>query len=300
MGLDDYVIACRSYKRANVFPHKTYRMLAHNGLTDRLYIFVANQEEKDLYEQSLKGLPYKKIVIGEIGCAAVVRSICAYFPLGQRIAFMDDDLSRFYCFDSTGKYDKDSTKLHKYLEDGFSSIDKFNLGAFSFSFLSNKFYLQGKPFKEFRPAALAGSFFATRNNPQLILTKPYTSHAEDVQRAVQFIDHFGGVLVYWWAGFETYYGEEEGGIQASGERGNHKDKMDRLKKTEAISWRMYKEEPLLQAYSQEPKLVHKDMFYSLKLKTGPQIRKIQKERGAPVRHARWFKWWNTRPTEAEL
>ena len=47
MGLDDYVIACRSYKRANVFPHKTYRMLAHNGLTDRLYIFVANQEEKE-------------------------------------------------------------------------------------------------------------------------------------------------------------------------------------------------------------------------------------------------------------
>ena len=115
MGLDDYVIACRSYKRANIFPYKTYRMLAHNGLTDRLYIFVANQEEKHLYEKALEGHPYKKIVIGEIGCAAVVRSICAYFPLGQRIVFMDDDLSRFYCFDSTGKYDKDSTKLHKYI-----------------------------------------------------------------------------------------------------------------------------------------------------------------------------------------
>ena len=73
-----------------------------------------------------------------------------------------------------------------------------------------------------------------------------------------------------------------------------------IKKTEEISWRMYKEEPLLQAYSQQPKLVHKDMFYSLKLKTLPQIRKAQKERGAPVRQARWDKWWNSKPTEADL
>ena len=178
MGLDDYVIACRSYKRSSVFPYKTYRMLAHNGLTSRLYIFVANHDEKVLYERALKGLEYKQIVIGEIGCAAVVRSICAFFPIGQRIAFMDDDLSRFYCFDANGALDKDSKKLHKYLDDGFTAIDKYNLGAFSFSFLSNKFYLKDKPFKEFRPAPLAGSFFATRNNPKLILTKPYTSHAD--------------------------------------------------------------------------------------------------------------------------
>ena len=300
MGLDDYVIACRSYKRSSVFPYKTYRMLAHNGLTSRLYIFVANHEEKVLYEHALKGLEYKQIVIGEIGCAAVVRSICAFFPIGQRIAFMDDDLSRFYCFDANGALDKDSKKLHKYLDDGFTAIDKYNLGAFSFSFLSNKFYLKDKPFKEFRPAPLAGSFFATRNNPKLILTKPYTSHAEDIQRAVQYIDFYGGILLYWYAGFETYYGEENGGIQASGERGNPENSMNRLTKTEAISWRMYNEEPLLQAYSQPPKLVHKDMFYSLKLKTLPQVRKAQKERGAPVRSARWLHWWHQRPDEANL
>ena len=52
-------------------------MLAHNGLTDRLYIFVANQEEKHLYEQSLHGLPYKQIIVGEKGGANATRAIWA-------------------------------------------------------------------------------------------------------------------------------------------------------------------------------------------------------------------------------
>ena len=65
-GVNNYVIACRSYDRPDIFPLKTYRMLAHNNLTDRLYIFVANQHEKERYEHSLKGMPYKKIIVGEV------------------------------------------------------------------------------------------------------------------------------------------------------------------------------------------------------------------------------------------
>ena len=297
MGLDDYVIACRSYKRANVFPHKTYRMLAQNSLTDRLYIFVANQEEKHLYEKALEGYLYKKIVVGELGGANATRAICRFFPVGQRIIFVDDDLSRFFTFSEKGDLTKDAKNLHKYIEDGFATIDKYNLGAFTFSFLSNKFYLQGKPFKEFRPFMLAGNFFGARNDPQMITTESYTSHADDSQRCVRYLDKYGGVLVYWWGGFETHYGQEEGGLQASGDRGAS---IERLKKTEAISWRMYNEDPLLQAYSQTPKLMGHGTVYSLKLKTWPQIRKAQKERGAPVRHARWDKWWGSKPTEAEL
>jgi len=102
--LDDYVIACRSYKRANIFPYKTYRMLAHNGLTDRLYIFVANQEEKHLYEKALEGHPYKKIVVGELGGANATRAICRFFPVGQRIIFVDDDLSSENCFANSSKF----------------------------------------------------------------------------------------------------------------------------------------------------------------------------------------------------
>ena len=297
MGIDDYVIACRSYKRSNVFPQKTYRMLAHNGLTSRLYIFVADKEEKHLYEQSLRDLPYKQIVIGEKGGANATRAICKFFPVGQRIIFVDDDLSRFFNFSEAGEFTKDARNLHHYIMDGFATIDKYHLGSFTFSFLSNKFYLKGKPFKEFRPFMLAGNFFGARNDVPMITTESYTSHADDSQRCVRYIHRYGGVLVYWWGGFETHYGQEEGGLQASGNRG---EQLERLKRTEEVSWRMYHEDPLLQAYSQTPKLMGHGSLYSLKLKTLPQIRKAQKDLGSPIRHAKWTKWWHVRPTEGEL
>ena len=292
-AVDDYVIACRSYKRATVFPEKTYRMLSHNGLTDRLYIFVANKEEKDLYEAALKDQGYKQIVIGKLGGANAINAICNFFPKGQRILFVDDDLNRFFTFDKEGTYTKDSKALHRYIEDGFDSIDRYDMGAFTFSFLSNKFYLKGKPFKEFRPFILAGNFFGTRNDPAMITTKPYTSHADDSQRTCRYIDHYGGILVYWWGGFDTHYGKEEGGLQASGDRGSA---AERLKKTEEISWRMYEEDPLIRAYCQEPTLMGGDTLYSLKLKTLPQIRKAQNERGVPIRHATWD-WWTRNPNK---
>ena len=293
-AIDDYVIACRSYKRATVFPEKTYRMLSHNGLTDRLYIFVANKEEKELYEAALKGQVYKQIVVGKLGGANAIKAICNFFPPGQRILFVDDDLARFFTFSEDGTYTKDSKALHRYIEDGFDAIDRYDLGAFTFSFLSNKFYLKGKPFKEFRPFILAGNFFGTRNDPALITTKPYTSHADDSQRTCRYIDKYGGVLVYWWGGFDTQYGKEEGGLQASGDRGSA---AERLKKTEEISWRMYEEDPLIRAYCQEPMLMGGGSLYSLKLKTLPQIRKAQAERGAPLRHATWD-WHSKKPLDS--
>lgn len=267
--MDDYVIACRSYKRPITFRRKTYRMLAHNGLVDRLYIFVADEEEKALYEAALDGQPCRQIVVGSVGGAAATRAICAFFPVGQRIVFVDDDLTRFFNW-TDGTLQKDAQDLRSYLDDGFASIDASGYGAFTFSFLSNKMFLQGKPRKEFRPFMLAGNFFGTRNDPEMITTADWQSHADDTVRTCRYIHKYGGILLYWWAGFNTNYGQEEGGLQASGERGTAEN---RLMSTSATSWRIYTEEPLVKAYCQEPCLMAKGTLWSLKLKTLPQIRK---------------------------
>ena len=289
--LNNYVIACRSYDRAEIFPLKTYRMLEHNGLTDRLYIFVANAEEKTRYEHSLKGKPYKKIVIGELGGANAVKAICKFFPKGQRILFVDDDLNRFYCFDKDHNFEKDSQKLAHYLEDAFDTIDKYNLGSFAIASMQNKFWLKGKPFKEFRPFLLVGNFFGCRNDPEMIITK--ISHNDDILRTARYLDKFGGALVYWWAGFETHYALEQGGMQASGTRG-FKD--EREQKTKDITLKMYEEDPLLQAYTQGPKLYPREGLWSFKIKTAPSIWKVMSERGVPLRHARWDSCFHLRPS----
>jgi hypothetical protein len=269
-------------------------MLAHNGLTDRLYIFVANAEEKALYEAALQGMPYREIIIGKLGGANAIRAICATFDKGQRIMFLDDDLSQFFTFSEDGTFTRDARNLNRYIEDGFDTIDRFDLGAFTFSFLSNKFYLKGKAFKEFRPFILAGNCFGVRNDPAMIVTK--MSHGDDTQRTARYIERYGGVLVYWWGGFATQYGKEEGGMQASGDRGTA---AERLRRTKELSWQMYREDPLVQAYCQEPTSMAGGVLVSLKLKTLPQIRNMQAERGSPQRSATW-KWWRKKPESASL
>ena len=278
---EEYVIACRSYNRAASFPQKTYRMLAHNGLTDRLYIFVATAEEKALYEAALRGQPYRDIIIGELGGANATRAICSYFPAGQRILFVDDDLTRFFTFSPEGKITKDANDLHRYITDGFETIDRHGLGAFTFSFLSNAFYLKGKAYKEFRPFILAGNCFGARNDPAMITTT--MSHGDDTQRSARYIDRYGGVLVYWWGGFVTRYGREEGGMQSSGDRGTA---AERIRRTEELSWELYAD-PLVRAYCRPPTSMAGGALISLKLKTLPQIRKVQTERNVAHRPMSW-------------
>lgn len=295
MPRDDYVIAVRSYARATVFPLKTYRMLAHNGLTDRLYIFVANAAEKALYEEALSGKEYREIVVGELGGANAIRAICRYFPKGKRIAFMDDDLDRFFDFSRTGAFRSDSDDLARYLDDGFETIDEFGCGAFTFSFLSNKMWLAGKPFKEFRPFTLAGNFFCTRNDPDMITTE--FSHGDDLVRSVKFLERYGGVLVYWGAGFVTRYGKEAGGMQSSGNRGSA---AETLRKTSEVSWAEYRRDPLLQAYAQPPAQEKGNPFVSMKMKSLPAVRKEMLKRGTLRDGIMWPGWFGKRHVTLKL
>ena len=289
MVKDEYVIAVRTYARSSIFPQKTYRMLEHNGLTDRLYIFVADAAEKARYEAALAGKSYRKIIVGQLGGANAIRAICQYFPKGQRIVFMDDDLDRFFEFSRTHEFTKDSTKLAKYLEDGFATMDEHKCGSFTFSFMSNKMWLGDKPFKEFRPFMVAGNFFGVRNDPKMITTK--YSHGDDIQRTVRYIDRYGGTLVYWWAGFSTNYGKEAGGLQASGDRGSAESASNRLRKTGEISWLTYNADPLLQAYGKPPAQEKSNPFVTVKLKALPGLRVAMRERGVLRDGLAWPTWF---------
>lgn len=264
--MDDYVIAVRSYARADTFLRKTYRMLQHNKLTSRLFVFVANQEEHTLYTAALQGCEYRDIIVGELGGANAIRAICNYFPLNQRIVFMDDDLSSFFDYAEDGTRRRDSSELASYLSRGFAAIDLYGCGAFTCSFIENKVWLRHKSRAEIRPFTLAGNFFGARNDPAMICTE--YAHCDDLVRSVRYIDRYGGVLVFWWAGFQTRYGKEPGGLQASDDRGT-----DTLAKTHAISWKLYNSDPLLQAYAMPPAQETYNPFVSLKLKKLPAIQK---------------------------
>lgn len=90
----DYKIAIPSYKRAETLKEKTLSLLTrHNIDPEKVTIFVADEDEKQKYQQTLKDTPYNNIVVGIVGMGAIRRFIQNYYPEGTYVMNFDDDLS---------------------------------------------------------------------------------------------------------------------------------------------------------------------------------------------------------------
>ena len=88
----EYFIAIPSYKRAKEIQSKTLKYLKDCGINDeRIVVFVANEEEKNIYISAGVG---NKIVVGVLGITNQRNFIMNFFPLGQYVVSMDDDIER--------------------------------------------------------------------------------------------------------------------------------------------------------------------------------------------------------------
>lgn len=84
----DWVIAIPSYKRPDILRKKTLKTLQDGGVDmARVTVFLASDEEATVYGS----LPVATVV-GVPGLAAQREFIHDYYPLGQRIVFIDDDI----------------------------------------------------------------------------------------------------------------------------------------------------------------------------------------------------------------
>jgi len=111
----DYVVAIPSYKRPETLRDKSLRVLREYSIDPkRIYIFVANKEQKKIYEETLPKNGYRELVIGVPGIKNIRNFMPRYFPEGQYIFYMDDDITAIY------------TAVNKPLSEGNPYDKKFN------------------------------------------------------------------------------------------------------------------------------------------------------------------------------
>lgn len=201
---ESFVIAVRTFMRANIFHTYTLRVIREQGLIDKLYVFVGSDiEEYRALDPDLRYISVPK------GAANATRAICDYFEPGQPILFLDDDLSEFFRYDiSSDTFAKDS--LFDIV------VEAFAHAPFDFASITNRLWLRKFPQMGRSYTTLSGCYFGAYNDRSLI--PQATSHCDDLSRTISYWR--AGLPTYrvMRAGFKTKYAKNPGGLQSSGDR----------------------------------------------------------------------------------
>ena len=90
-----YVVAIPTYNRIDEVIKKTLNTLKEGCVNkNKIYLFVANKAQYELYEKSVPKNLYNKIIIGKKGITNQRNFISNYFNEGQYVISMDDDVER--------------------------------------------------------------------------------------------------------------------------------------------------------------------------------------------------------------
>ena len=133
-----FEIAIPTYKRSETLGKKTLRALKEEGFNPAtITIFVASDEEAALYKTALDPSLYLKIVVGKKGLKEQRRFISDYYPEGQRLLSIDDDIRRF-------KKLKPDTNLPELFEKAFDFCEKEKILLWGLYPAGNKYYLKDR------------------------------------------------------------------------------------------------------------------------------------------------------------
>ena len=251
-----YIIAIPSYNRADILKTKTFATLKrHNIPDDIIYIFVANNDEREKYIMKIDIDP-SNIITGVKGLKNQRNFISSYFPEGKHIVQLDDDIDeiveliipikksysqlklQYDKFTKTRKinnekykhiYKRELMKKHRIIP--IKDLNKFIINAFEIA-VSKGIYLWGiypvdNPYFMTDTITtdlrfIVGPFWGVinRHTEQLKLT---IDEKENVERTLQHYSMDGGVLRFNNVSITTNYYKTPGGMQTESSINNRRN-----------------------------------------------------------------------------
>tara|TARA_R110000823_G_C15757901_1_gene482653 strand:- start:20 stop:754 length:735 start_codon:yes stop_codon:yes gene_type:complete len=191
------VYAIPTYKRYDVLKEKTLSLLKRNKVSiEDIYIFVANKSEKMLYQDSL-GKDYN-CIIGVLKIYKQRNFISNYFPVGEKIVYLDDDITEIT--ELGNKKLKPIKNFKTFINDAFAECEEHNLFIWGIYPVDNHFFMRNVITYDLR--FIAGGFYGVINRHSKDL-KLWIDEKEDVLKSLQFFVKDGGVVRYNFIGMKT-------------------------------------------------------------------------------------------------
>lgn len=222
----DYIICIPSYKRAETLKEKTLATLdKYNIPVSKIYIFVADKDEEEIYRNTLEKGSYNKIIVGVRGLSQVRNFIGDYFPKGKRLVQMDDDVKGFLEFDEAKpRHEKPLVSLERIIQKGFSECDKAGARLWGIYPSANGFFMKDTVSTDLK--YVVGCFFGIINpgtgaNGLDIPLGDVMSGKEDYYRTLRMYELDGTVVRLNFVAPKTAYYTEPGGLQTDPNRKKH-------------------------------------------------------------------------------
>jgi hypothetical protein len=216
----DYVICIPSYKRANFCNEKTLATLHKHKINhNKIYVYVANKEDYDLYKETLDPSLYNKLIIGKKGLVPQRQFIMEQWPQGKHIVFFDDDVESI---DLSLSPQFKSHNLDYFIKEAFTQCVNHNSYIWGVYAVFNPFFRKARKEMTTELNYIVGAFYGIINRPklksiQLTITKE-NGQKEDVERTIKYFIEDGIVLRFNKIGFTTKYYGKEGGLGRFEER----------------------------------------------------------------------------------
>jgi hypothetical protein len=209
----NYIVAIPSYKRAETLRDKTLQVLKEHKIpAERIHVFVATPEERERYAATLESGTYGKLIVAIPGMAAVRNFITEYYPVGQQIVNMDDDIKGFLEFSETARrHEMPLRDLDKFIREAFAESAKTGFRLWGIYPVPNGFFMRaGAPTTDLK--YIIGAFWGI-TNPGIDVLRVTIDDKEDYLRSILYYKADGAVVRLNNVSAKSSYYKEAGGMQ---------------------------------------------------------------------------------------
>jgi len=188
----NYVVAIPTYNRVEEVTKKTLNTLKEGGVSkNKIYLFVANKSQYDLYEQSVPKNLYNKIIIGKKGITNQRIFISDYFNEGQYVVSMDDDVEQFEIL--KGEKLVKISDVNGFFLDAYKLMKKEHLFIWGIYPVRNPFFMYNEITFDLRFIIGVTFGFITRHDKDLKMSKKIQAK-EDYEQSILYYLKDGGVI----------------------------------------------------------------------------------------------------------
>lgn len=232
----DYVIAIPSYKRADAIKTKTLAVLQHYKISpSKIHIFVADEDEAQIYRKALDPGTYAKIIVAVKGGAPARNFITNYFPIGKKIVCFDDDLTSLIEYDeSTPRHERPLRSLEAVIQRGFAECETHGCRLWGVYPSANGFFMKDTVSTDLK--FIHGCCFGIVNPGLKQLRLPGNGEKDDYYRSLRMFELDGCVVRLNFVAPKTSVYKIPGGLQAHPDRAKREKEMVELLMKEFPDW----------------------------------------------------------------